>query len=120
VFAPRNPAEVARVLRPAGVLVVATPEPDHLRELVGTLGLLGVQARKRERLAAAHSGMFDAERAVRWRHRLSLPASDVAALAGMGPSAHHTDPEQLRRDAAALPDPVDVTAAVTVTVFRRR
>ncbi len=40
VFAPRNGAEFHRVLRPDGRLLVVTPEPDHLAELVDALGLL--------------------------------------------------------------------------------
>ena len=38
VFAPRDPAEIARVLAPDGRLVVVTPEPDHLAEIRGPLG----------------------------------------------------------------------------------
>src|SRR5205085_2362216 len=45
-FAPRNGPETARVLRPDGRLVVVTPAPDHLRELVGALGLLRVDPDK--------------------------------------------------------------------------
>jgi 23S rRNA (guanine745-N1)-methyltransferase len=38
IFAPRNGAEFHRVLRPGGALLVVTPHPDHLAELVGPLG----------------------------------------------------------------------------------
>ena len=37
VFSPREFAEMARVLQPAGVAVVATPSSDHLREVVAAL-----------------------------------------------------------------------------------
>ncbi len=37
VFSPREFAEMARVLRPAGVAVVATPSAEHLREVVAAL-----------------------------------------------------------------------------------
>jgi 23S rRNA (guanine745-N1)-methyltransferase len=50
VFAPRGAGEIARVLRPGGRLVVLTPTPAHLGELVGPLGLLGVDGRKVEQL----------------------------------------------------------------------
>src|SRR5919206_373512 len=53
VFAPRNGAETARVLRPGGRLVVVTPAADHLAELVGPLGLLTVDPAKADRLTAA-------------------------------------------------------------------
>lgn len=37
VFSPREFAEMSRVLRPRGVAIVATPAPDHLREVVAAL-----------------------------------------------------------------------------------
>src|SRR3954453_17777493 len=41
VFAPRNGAEFRRVLRPDGKLLVVTPGPDHLGELVTPYGMIG-------------------------------------------------------------------------------
>lgn len=52
VFAPRSGQEFARVLRPGGVLVVVTPAPGHLAELVTALGMVGVDPAKPQRLAA--------------------------------------------------------------------
>jgi len=46
VFAPRPAAELRRILHPAGRLLVVTPDPDHLGELAGPLGLLAVDPRK--------------------------------------------------------------------------
>jgi 23S rRNA (guanine745-N1)-methyltransferase len=59
VFAPRNGAELRRILNPAGRLVVVTPQDDHLRELAGALGLLSVDERKQERLAEKLGPYFD-------------------------------------------------------------
>src|SRR5205823_9615897 len=50
VFAPRNGAEFRRILAPGGALLVVTPEPAHLHELVDTLGLLAVDPDKDRRL----------------------------------------------------------------------
>ena len=50
VFAPRNGAEIRRVLAPGGTLIVVTPTPRHLGELVDAAGLLHVDERKQERL----------------------------------------------------------------------
>ena len=38
VFAPRNGAEIRRVLQPGGTLIVVTPTPRHLGELVDAPG----------------------------------------------------------------------------------
>jgi 23S rRNA (guanine745-N1)-methyltransferase len=86
VFAPRHGAEFARILAPAGRLIVVTPAPDHLREL----GLaVGIDPRKDERLSATLAPWFvrEDERAVRTTLRLS--DADAAAVAAMGPSAFH-------------------------------
>jgi 23S rRNA (guanine745-N1)-methyltransferase len=117
VFAPRNGAEIARILRPGGALVVAAPTERHLAELVATLDLVTVDPRKRDRIA----GQLDphlrpqSERAVEFA--LALDHTSTAALVGMGPSARHA--EDLPARIAALPEPVRVTASVTVSVHRR-
>jgi 23S rRNA (guanine745-N1)-methyltransferase len=84
-FAPRNGAELARILHPDGGVVVATPTGEHFAELVEALGLIGVEA-----------------------------------AVAMGPSAHHVDDRELARRVAALPEPLAVTASVTLSVYRRR
>jgi 23S rRNA (guanine745-N1)-methyltransferase len=118
VFAPRAPAEFRRVLRPDGALVVVTPEPAHLRELVDRLGLIGVDPDKDERLAAglgAHFALVDTASHTR---RLALSQDEVRALVAMGPSAWHVDSAALSARLAALPAPVDVQASVRVSVWR--
>jgi len=120
VFAPRDGAGLRRVLHPGGWLFVVTPRAGHLAELAGPLGLLSVDARKPERLAATLEPHFTPV----WRreHTTTLTLDRVAAqaAAAMGPSAWHTDPDTLAQRAAALPDPVPVTLAVTLSAFRAR
>jgi 23S rRNA (guanine745-N1)-methyltransferase len=100
VFAPRNPAEMRRILRPGGRMVVVTPTERHLHEL----GLLRVHPEKRERLRQ-DLGTPEAERLVEF----ALELEDVTPLVRMGPSAHHG----LERAG-----PRTVTASVTVSTFR--
>jgi 23S rRNA (guanine745-N1)-methyltransferase len=119
VFAPRNGPEIARVLRPDGRLVVVTPAEEHLRELVGPLGLLRVDPDKAARLAASLEPRLLPVRATTYRGRLSLSRAAAATLVGMGPHARHTTPAAVEAGLAGLPDRIDVTASVDVTTYRR-
>jgi 23S rRNA (guanine745-N1)-methyltransferase len=119
VFAPRNGAETARVLRPGGRLVVVTPAPDHLAELIGPLGLLRVDPDKAERLVASLEPHLEPVAATGHRERLRLDRSAVATLVGMGPHARHLSRDRIAAGLAALPEPVDVTVAVAITAYQR-
>jgi 23S rRNA (guanine745-N1)-methyltransferase len=118
VFAPRNPAEFARVLRADGVLAVVGPLPEHLAGVRRSLGLLDVQEDKQERLAAALAPWFAPLDEQPVRERVTWPPAVVRDLVAMGPNAFHTAPEELEQQLARLPDPVPVEVAVTVQTWR--
>jgi 23S rRNA (guanine745-N1)-methyltransferase len=120
VFAPRNGPEIGRALHPRGSLVVASPTPRHLRELIVPLGLIGVDERKGERMEETLGSHLELAEAGVCEVAMTLPHSDVERLVAMGPSAWHADPVALRERIAALPDPAPVTASVTVTTYRPR
>lgn len=115
VFAPRNPAEIARILRPDGRLLVVTPQPDHLRELVTALRLLTVDTDKARRLDDQLSPVLRHRDTRTLTFELSLRPAQVQAVVAMGPNAWHTDAEDLARAVAELPDPLPVTAAVRIS-----
>jgi 23S rRNA (guanine745-N1)-methyltransferase len=120
VFAPRDPAELVRILAPGGVVVVVTPETDHLAELRGPLPLLAVDAGKAERVVetfSEHPVIALDMRPVRFD--IALSRSAVADLVAMGPTARHLDPEALTRSVSVLPEPMSVTVSVTVTILQR-
>ena len=117
VFAPRNAAEFARVLRPEGRLVVVTPRPGHLAEVAGLAGLLGIDPAKEERLAASLEGHFAALSAEQLDIPLSLTPDDVARLALMGPAGHHLDRRELASRTAGLPPLTAVSARFRISVF---
>ncbi|MFK3984564.1 putative RNA methyltransferase [Micromonospora sp. NPDC050397] len=120
VFAPRNGAEFRRVLRPDGALLVVTPAADHLTELVERLDLLRVDPAKSDRVAESLDRGFELVDRGRHSHRMWLRRPEVTTLVGMGPSAWHLDPDRLAARIEGLPEPVEVTAAVEVGVYRPR
>jgi 23S rRNA (guanine745-N1)-methyltransferase len=116
-FAPRNGAELARVMRPGGTLVVATAGQGHLRELQG-LHSVSVHPDKPAQLRRQLGPWFRelASEPVEWQLRLDGPAA--ANLLRMGPSARHLHPgalDELMRSG----EPVLVSAAVEISTFQR-
>jgi 23S rRNA (guanine745-N1)-methyltransferase len=117
VFAPRNGAELRRVLHPDGRLLVVTPNPGHLAELAGPLGLLSVDPRKEERLAGTLGPYFTLAGQRPHEAVLQLDHAGVAAVVGMGPSARHADPGALAGRISGLPALVPVTLSVMLSAF---
>lgn len=118
VFAPRQPQELHRTLRADGALLVVTPTGQHLIDLRDVLGLLNIDNKKEARIAHAFEPYFYlcASRSLNWK--MNLTHQNVAALVAMGPSARHVSSSALESRMAGLPDPIQVTAAVTIQVFR--
>ena len=119
VFAPRNPAEFARIIRPGGALVVVVPTGAHLQELRSEGGMLdiprGKDAQVTDQLGPAG---FVPEGAERLEYLAEVDASQRGALVEMGPSAHHThvlDSDHDRPDQ----DLDRVTVSVDILTFRR-
>jgi 23S rRNA (guanine745-N1)-methyltransferase len=112
VFAPRSGAEFHRILRPDGTLIVVTPAPEHLHELVAAADLVRVDPAKAERLSAALSPWFAAAGTRRYAWPLRLTPDEARAVVAMGPSAWHDGPARVPAE------PVPVTAAVEVTRWR--
>jgi 23S rRNA (guanine745-N1)-methyltransferase len=109
-FAPRNAAEMHRVLRSDGRLLVLAPAADHLRELL-VHSPVGIDARKRERLNRTFGHRFQLERRIRVTDRVHLRPDVGAALYRMGPWARHD----------VTPRPLEaVTVAVELSVYRPR
>lgn len=119
VFAPRNGAEIHRVLSPGGSLLLVSPTPRHLRELVDALGLLSVDEEKDRRIDQKLSPWLIPVESAEVEFELRLGHSAAAAVVGMGPNAWHTDSARLAAALAQLPEPVPVTGSVRVARYRR-
>lgn len=120
VFAPRNPAEFARVLTPGGQVVVLTADPGHLNELREPLGILDVEKGKVDRLLDQARGHLSlAGDPEHLEFPMQLDQASIAAQIGMSPSARHIEPAELARRVAALPATMEVTAKATITRLHR-
>ncbi|MEU8383354.1 putative RNA methyltransferase [Streptosporangium sp. NPDC048865] len=120
VFAPRNGAEFARVLKEDGELVVVTPTSRHLAPLVERLGLLSVDDSKERRVTESLSDHFVETGRSALAFEMALGHDAVEAVVGMGPSAWHTDAEVMRRKIAGLPEISRVEASFRMSIFQRR
>jgi SAM-dependent methyltransferase len=118
VFAPREGAELARLLAPDGLLVVVTPGPAHLAGLADRVGLLGIQPEKQRAVADGLAPWFRPRQARRLRYELELSGPEAAELARMGPSAWHLTPAALA-DAERL-DRLEVTADFQLASYAPR
>ncbi|MDR2255775.1 MAG: SAM-dependent methyltransferase [Arthrobacter sp.] len=119
VFAPRNAAEFARVLRPGGVALVAVPLPGHLAQLRDDAGLLGIDEAKEERLAATLAADFDELETLDVDEWMHLTPQAAALVAHMGPAGHHRGLEQILEQLGRAGDR-DVRLSVRVHAYRRR
>ncbi len=112
LFAPRQGAEFARILRPAGRLLVVIPRPEHLAELRAHYPLLRQEADKRARLEARLPA-FTVEASEEITYPLSLTPEATADWLAMTPNAwHQTQP--LPRPAG----PLSVQASFELVTLR--
>ncbi|WP_037853584.1 methyltransferase domain-containing protein [Streptomyces sp. NRRL S-340] len=118
VFAPRNPAEFHRVLRPAGRLIVIRPTGRHLAELRGRLpSVVTVDPAKEQRLHRALDPFFEAAVTEQVEYPAHLSGLDALNLVAMTPSARHVSRADLD-DGRFLPD--QVTVSVLATAYQPR
>lgn len=120
VFAPRNPAEFHRVLRPEGRLIVARPDDGHLAQLRRAVeGMVGVDPIKEERLHRALDPYFELLDSERVEYIAPVNRDDALDLLAMSPSAHHLSAEDLAGIGADTL-PAEVTVAVLASAYRPR
>lgn len=118
VFAPRNPAEFARLLRPGGEVVILTPAAGHLDELREPLGIIGIEQGKLDRMLEQATGYLEvAHEPALIEFPMNLDKTAIAAQVGMSPSARHVT--DLAGRVAQLPETMTVTARAHLTRLRK-
>ena len=113
VFSPRPGAELGRVVRPGGELIVAFAGPRHLERLRERLALMRVHDDKLGRLSARLDPWFTPVQTQTVEYEIELGAEDARRLVGMGPNAWH------RVDLGALDEGHADLVSVTITRYRR-
>lgn len=117
VFAPRNPAEFARVLRPDGMAIVVVPAAGHLAALHDVLGLPHIDGDKERRAIADFDGALAPSHSETLRYMRTLPPADVSDLVQMTPTFWHLS-DEARAGLRSLPG-LDIEFAFTLIVLRR-
>lgn len=118
VFAPRNPAEFHRVLRPTGRLIVVRPTERHLAELRDRLpAMVTIDPAKEQRLHRALDPFFEGTVTEQVEYTAPLTRLDALDLVAMTPSARHVSRADLNDD-GLLPD--EVTVSVLATAYQPR
>lgn len=117
VFAPRNPAEFHRVMRPTGRLIVVRPTGRHLSELRGRLpAMIAIDPAKEQRLHRALDPFFEAVVTEQVEYPATLSKLDALDLVAMTPSARHVS--RADNDEGILPG--RVTVSVLATAYQPR
>ncbi|WP_149360914.1 putative RNA methyltransferase [Lolliginicoccus suaedae] len=116
VFAPRNAAEIARILRPGGTWLIATPAAHHLAELARIEGVLSVDERKGERLAATVGESFVQRENHHVRATIEVTKDEAERVLAMGPTAWHLDRDQRARAVESAFAAVEATTRMPLTL----
>lgn len=114
IFAPKNFAEMARVLRPGGWLALVFPGPGHLQEL-RAFGLLSTATDKADRYRARLTRDFGAPLQRRIVQHVALERETIADAILMGPSARHLRDFKHER----VPERMAVTIDLALLLARR-
>jgi 23S rRNA (guanine745-N1)-methyltransferase len=115
IFAPRNPAEFARIIEPGGWAVIVIPSPSHLSSARAELGLLGIEEDKEERILERFGEAFQLADRAELTFDVELSAESASDLVSMGPSHwHRTD------GGGALAEPLSTAASLVILRLKRR
>ena len=118
IFAPRNAAEFARVLVPAGLLLVVIPGPNHLLPLRTMLSLLNIEEDKQQHVTEQFAPWFTLRDTLALNYRLPLDKEAIAHLIRMTPNYWHISPQA--QPMIESVDMVQTEIAFTCLIFQRR
>lgn len=94
IFAPRRPAQFARIVAHSGWLLVVAPAPAHLYSLRQRFGLLHIQAGKQRHILNQFAADFCHVQTEVLSYEMRLDNPALSALVQMTPNARHLTPSQ--------------------------
>jgi 23S rRNA (guanine745-N1)-methyltransferase len=115
VFSPRNFIETERVMKPGSVLIVVTPEENHLVELREKFNALGIQRDKSEKIAKSLDNFTNIHQSMRDSTELLDGSAQCDSLLS-GPNGHHVSAEDIQLFSQA--EPIKVTHSVNISVWK--
>jgi 23S rRNA (guanine745-N1)-methyltransferase len=118
IFAPRNPAEFARVLAPGGLLLVVIPASEHLQQLRSALHLLNIEEDKEQKVIAQFSPFFDLVTSSPLSYTLQFSHKEILQAVMMTPNYWHLS-QEVREKVKAM-DMMKTTVSFRGLVFRLR
>ena len=115
VFSPRNFIETERVMKPGSVLIVVTPEENHLVELRTKFHALGIERDKGEKIAKSLENFTNIHQSVRDSTELLDGSAQCDSLLS-GPNGHHVSAKDIQLFSQA--EPIRVTHCVNISVWK--
>lgn len=118
IFAPRNASEFARVAVAGGILIVVIPGPAHLLHLRSTLGLLGMEDQKQQRIEEQFAGYFEPVESSTIACSMHLNREEIEQVVMMTPNYWHLTDEI--RAAMQEMEEIETEAEFRAIVFQRK
>ena len=115
VFSPRNFTEAKRVMKTGSVLIVVTPEENHLVELRTKFNALGIQRDKGEKIANTLGNFTNVHQSVHESTELLNGSAQCDSLLS-GPNGHHISAEDIQIFSNA--EPLNATHCVNISVWK--
>ena len=115
VFSPRNFIETERVMKIGSVLIVLTPEDNHLVELRTKFNALGIERDKGVRIAKSLENFTNIHQSVHESIELLDGSAQCDSLLS-GPNGHHVSVEDIQLFSQA--EPIKVTHCVNISVWK--
>lgn len=122
-FAPKNPKEFARVIKPGGLLILARPAQGHMNALREALPdiKLGRQGKtKKDEIAEDMTPYFESLSTEIIEEETELNAQIIEDMVMMGPGSYDTQVELLRDQIAKSDFPASDRAYLELNCYRLR